>query len=82
MKLTKDFVRGLNVASLASEKIHYEQSLPECRYCHTNKSVVLYGHNRHNIQRYLCKRCQKVFMANDNLPQMRYSARQVGELCL
>ena len=79
-KLTREFVRGLNTALLAEAKIRYENSMPDCKVCHSNKSVVLYGHNRNNIQRYLCKGCGKVFLEKDALPKMRVTVRQLGDI--
>ena len=79
-KLTREFVRGLNTALLADEKIRYENSMPACKVCHSNKSVVLYGHNRNHVQRYLCKRCGKVFLTKDTLPKMRVTVRQLGDV--
>ncbi|MFC1986802.1 IS6 family transposase [Chloroflexota bacterium] len=79
-KLTREFVRGLNTALLADEKIRYENSMPACKVCHSNKSVVLYGRNRNHVQRYLCKRCGKVFLDVDALPKMRVTVRQLGDV--
>lgn len=79
-KITKEFVRGLNTALLADEKIRFENSLPTCRVCRSNKGVVLYGRNRSNVQRYLCKSCGKVFLEKDTLPKMRITVRQLGDV--
>jgi len=79
-KLTREFVRGLNTAILAEEKLKFERSLPNCKICGSNTGVVLYGRNRNGVQRFLCKRCGKVFLANDSLPQMRHSVRQLGDV--
>lgn len=79
-RITREFIRGLNTAISAEEKLKFERSLPACKTCHNNRSVVLYGRNRNDIQRFLCKRCEKVFLANDNLHQMRHSVSQIGDV--
>lgn len=65
------------VKKILNETIKTE--LVQCKYCHSD-ALFKYGRNRHGAQRYLCTDCQKVFLNTDNLPRMRVSVKQLGDV--
>lgn len=47
-----------------------------CKYCGSDK-VIKYG-SKEGVQRYLCRACQRRFVANNALPGMRYPPDQIA----
>ena len=50
-----------------------------CRYC-GSVDISKYGHNRKHVQRFLCNACKRVFLDTDNLPYMRLSVKELGDI--
>lgn len=63
--------------NLADGRIKVEHVV--CRYC-GSEAVWKYGRNRNGVQRWLCTKCNKVFLEKDALPKMRVAIRQLGDI--
>jgi putative transposase len=70
------YVEGCMRGSMEIQRILYDESLPQCKYC-GGRNVVRYGHFR-GIQRWWCKDCKRKFAGTDAAAGMKTPAVQIA----
>jgi len=53
------------------------ETITSCKYCQS-ENIIKYGKLR-GVQRYFCKDCNRKFVANDAIPKMQTSTRDVAD---